>query len=230
MKNKISIICSVYNSSKWLPKYLDSVNNQFLNKFEIVFVDANSTDNSLSIINNYTFREGIKVKVIKEHSRVTIYKAWNIAIKNCKGDYIMNWNTDDLLYRSGLQTYSSYIKEYPEIDFFYSPCCVVNDQNFDSIVGLRNWPEYSHEALLQICIGGPFPMIKKSAVEKCGFFKEKYISSGDYEMWLNLSKKGFKFKKISDVLGCFYQRDNSISMNNLNAAQKEDREIQQLHK
>ena len=230
MKYKISVICSVYNSCEWLPKYLNSVNNQFHPEFEIVFVDANSNDNSLSIIKNYNFRDGIKTKVIEEEKRVGIYEAWNTAIKACDGEYIMNWNTDDLLYRSGLQTYASYIEEYPEIDFLYSPCCVVNDQNLNSIVELRNWPKYSHDRLLQICIGGPFPIMKKSAVEQCGYFKEKYISSGDYEMWLHLSKKGFKFKKIPDIIGCFYERENSVSIENLKAAQQEDIEIQQLHR
>tara|TARA_R100000231_G_C5324661_1_gene164485 strand:- start:383 stop:1075 length:693 start_codon:yes stop_codon:yes gene_type:complete len=229
MKYKISVICSVYNSCKWLPKYLNSVNDQFCREFEIVFIDANSNDNSLSLINNYNFRDGIKTTIIEQQERVSIYKAWNIGIKACEGEYIMNWNTDDLIYRSGLQTYSSYIERYPEVDFFYSPCCVINDQNLNSIVGLRNWPEYSHECLLKICIGGPFPIMKKSAVEQCGFFKEKYLSSGDYEMWLNLSKRGFTFKKIPDIIGCFYQREDSVSMDNLKMAQEEDREIQQLH-
>ena len=49
-------------------------------------------------------------------------------------------------------------------------------------------------------------------------------------MWLNLSKRGFKFKKIPDIIGCFYQREDSVSMDNLKIAQEEDREIQQLHK
>ena len=51
--SKISILCSNYNSSKWIDGYLKSINNQLLDCFEIIFVDANSTDNSLKTIKSF---------------------------------------------------------------------------------------------------------------------------------------------------------------------------------
>ena len=228
--SNISVICSVYNSSEWLSLYLKAVNNQFEPNFEIVFVDANSTDNSVQLIQDFKFREGIDVRLIKNEERISIYAAWNKGIKEARGRYVMNWNTDDLLYPSALQIYNQYIQKYPEIDFFYSPCCTMGSQDFDDITGLRNWPQYSHEILLHFCLGGPFPLVKKSAIEECGYFKEKYVSSGDYEMWLNLSQNGFNFKKIPEIVGCFYHREDSVSVKNLGTAQNEDREIQYNYK
>lgn len=228
--NFISVICSVYNSSKWLDVYLNCVNNQLKKEFEIVFIDANSTDNSVSIIENFKFREGIQHKIIKNSERISIYKAWNMGIEECLGEYIINWNTDDLLYPSALVTYSEYLKQNPFVDLFYSPCCIVNSQDYDSIIGLRNWPEHSHELLLKFCYCGPFPLVKKSAIQSVGYFNEKYKSSGDYDMWLKLSKAGFKFKKIPDIIGSFYQREDSVSVGGLEVAQAEDREIQNNNK
>ena len=63
-KYRISVICSVYNSSQWLPLYLEAVNDQFERNFEIVFVDANSTDDSVQLIRDFEFREGIEAKLI----------------------------------------------------------------------------------------------------------------------------------------------------------------------
>jgi len=228
--NLISVICSVYNSSKWLDVYLNCVNNQLKKEFEIVFIDANSTDNSVSIIENFKFREGIQYKIIKNSERISIYKAWNMGIQECLGEYVMNWNTDDLLYPSALVTYSEYLKQNPFVDLFYSPCCIVNSQSYDSVIGLRNWPEHSHELLLKFCYCGPFPLVKKSAIQSVGYFNENYKSSGDYDMWLKLSKKGFKFKKIPDIIGSFYQREDSVSTGDLVMAQAEDKEIQEKYK
>jgi len=228
--NLISVICSVYNSSKWLDVYLNCVNNQFEKEFEIIFIDANSSDNSVDIINNFNFRKGISKQIIKNSERITIYNAWNIGIKNASNPYIMNWNTDDLIYPSAIQTYSNYANKYPEIDLFYSPCCIINSQSYDSIVGLRNWPDYSHDLLLKFCYCGPFPLVKKKAIESVGYFNENYKSSGDYDMWLKLSKFGFKFKKISDIIGSFYQREDSVSVSGLELAQMEDKEIQEKYK
>lgn len=228
--SNISVICSVYNASKWLDIYLNAVNNQLQNEYEIIFIDANSSDSSVEIISNFNFRDGIKMQVIKNSERITIYKAWNIGIKNASNPYVMNWNTDDLLYPSAIQTYSNYAKKYPEIDLFYSPFSIINSQSYDSIVGLRNWPEHSHDLLLKFCYCGPFPLVKKAAIEKVGYFNDKYKSSGDYDMWLKLSKSNFKFKKIPDIIGSFYQREDSVSIDNINLAQKEDKEIQEKYK
>jgi glycosyltransferase involved in cell wall biosynthesis len=228
--NLISVICSVYNSSKWLDVYLNCVNNQLKKEFEIVFIDANSTDNSVSIIENFKFREGIQYKIIKNSERISIYKAWNMGIQECLGEYVMNWNTDDLLYPSALVTYSEYLNQNSFVDLFYSPCCIVNSQSYDSVIGLRNWPEHSHELLLKFCYCGPFPLVKKSAIQSVGYFNENYKSSGDYDMWLKLSKKGFKFKKIPDIIGSFYQREDSVSTGDLVIAQAEDKEIQEKYK
>ena len=103
----ISVIVSVYNAEKYLPKYLENVNNQFLKDFEIIFVDANSSDRSLKIIREFKPREGISAQILPQNSRITIYQAWNIAIKNSTQNYIINWNTDDILFPSALEMYQS---------------------------------------------------------------------------------------------------------------------------
>jgi glycosyltransferase involved in cell wall biosynthesis len=228
--SSISIICSVYNASKWLDVYLNAVNSQLEKKFEIIFIDAKSTDDSISIIENHKFREGIKYKIIKNSERISIYKAWNIGVNESSGEYVMNWNTDDLLYPCALTIYSEYVKQNPFIDLFYSPCCIINSQNYDSIIGIRNWPEHSHELLLKFCYCGPFPLVKKNAIQSVGYFNDKYKSSGDYDMWLKLSKAGFKFKKIPDIIGSFHQRGDSVSVGGLDLAQAEDKEIQNNYK
>jgi glycosyltransferase involved in cell wall biosynthesis len=227
--NKLSVICSVYNSSKYLNKYLDMVNSQFLKQFEIIFVDANSTDDSLEIINNYKFREGINSIILSEKSRITIYEAWNLAINISSGDYVMNWNTDDLLFPNALLTYFNYVKKFPNIDLFYSPCGVVSKHNYDNYSGIYNWPEHSHDILLKMCICGPFPLVRKKTIEDCGYFDTKYVSSSDYDMWLKISKNNYNFKKIPDIIGSFFHRPDSISNIKLKQAQIEDAEIQKNH-
>lgn len=225
----ISIICSIYNASNFLPAYLNHVNNQFLKNFEIIFVDANSSDDSVEIIEKFNFRKGILHKLIKEKTKISIYQAWNIAIKNCSGNYIVNWNADDILFPSALSTYKSYSQSFKDIDLFYGPCFLSLKHDAKFISNIYMWPEYSHQQLLQRCICGPFPLVKKIAVEKVGYFNENYVSSGDYDMWLKLSKNKFNFKKIPEVVGCFLDRPDSVSKSKISIAQQEDKEIQNLY-
>ena len=53
MNKKISVIIPIYNSSKTLKRTLDSVINQSYRNLEIVLVNDGSTDNSLSICEQY---------------------------------------------------------------------------------------------------------------------------------------------------------------------------------
>ena len=56
---KVTIVCSTFNSAKWIDGYLESVNNQLEDEFDIIFVDAGSSDGSWETITNYQFRQGI---------------------------------------------------------------------------------------------------------------------------------------------------------------------------
>ena len=77
----VTVICSNYNSAKWIDGYLRNINNQLLAEFDIIFVDANSTDGSLQTIKDVQFREGINKTVVESEKRITVYEAWNDAIK-----------------------------------------------------------------------------------------------------------------------------------------------------
>ena len=50
---KISVIMSVYNASKFLNEAIESILNQTYKNFEFIIIDDGSTDNSTQIIEKY---------------------------------------------------------------------------------------------------------------------------------------------------------------------------------
>ena len=54
---KISVIIPVYNAEKYLRECLDSVIGQALQDIEIICVDDGSTDNSLSVLQEYAVKD-----------------------------------------------------------------------------------------------------------------------------------------------------------------------------
>ena len=209
----ITVLCSTYNSSKWIEGYLEMINNQFLEKFDIIFVDANSTDGSLDTIKNFKFRQGIQPEIIKCNSRVPIYSAWNIAIERSRTPYVINVNTDDRLFPSGLQTMQEYAKKYSDVDMFYSSYVIVQDTEHQQRVRLSTPPIHRHDQLLIACYCGPFPLLKKQTIEEDGYFNPKYTISGDYEMWLRMSKKGRNLVRIDEAIGSYYHNPTGMSTN-----------------
>lgn len=230
----ISIICSNFNGARWLPDYLNTINCQYLEQFEIVIVDANSTDNSIEIINNHEFRKGVKHKLIKLRTRVNIYEAWNTAIKQSTGDYVMNYNVDDRLLPNALSTYNELIKLNPEVDLFYTSWFDCSDDQYSIISRVHRPPKFSHDALLQNCFIGPFPLVKRSVFEAIGFFNTDYYIIGDYEMWLRMSKHGMMFKPSPCVLGYYYRNPDGVSTANVPQRNRDqfeqDRRMRSIYK
>lgn len=226
-------MCSNYNSSKWIDGYLESINNQFLNNFSIIFVDANSTDGSLEKIKSFKFRKGIDVKIFEYKEKIGLYDAWNVAVKEAKTEYVMNYNTDDRLFPAALTTLTCYAIKHPDVDIFYQNAFITYSESHDPLSSFFIFTkDHTHEKLLQGCYCGPFPLLKRKSVEEVGYFNQRYTMSGDYDMWLRLSKAGKKFMRIQEYLGSYYNNPTGLSTNpeTRNKQWLEDCEIRELNK
>ncbi len=94
---KISVIVPVYNSEKTLVRCADSILNGTHKNIELIFINDESTDNSLEICLRYADRDG-RVKVInKENRGVSI--ARNEGVAAATGDYIAFVDSDDYVDR-----------------------------------------------------------------------------------------------------------------------------------
>ena len=230
----ISILCSVYNSSKYLDNYMRYINEQLLNSFEVVFVDADSSDDSVKKIEEFSFREGIKVKLIKCEEKIGVYAAWNVALENSTYDYVMNYNTDDKLFKSALLLLSMSAENSPEADVIYSDSFISTDLNHLHLSGWYHWNDANvKENLLGGCCVGPYPLLKKKSVIDAGKFDPSFSISGDYEMWCRMRSKGYKFLKLDEALGVYYHNPEGVSttndMDRHNEHLRQDMLIRQLY-
>ena len=110
MAPKISIVMAVYNKAPYLRESIESVIKQSFQDFELICIDAGSTDDSLLILQEY----GSKDPRIIVHS--TIYTAIPAVTKNygldrSKGEYIFILDADDYLSPDALQNMYSKAKE-----------------------------------------------------------------------------------------------------------------------
>ena len=99
MSVKISIIVPVFNSEDRLACCLDSFWQQGLNdkEFEVILVNDCSTDNSVSVIEDY-LKYHSNIKLINQEKNYGVSTSRNIGISHSIGDYIMFVDSDDFLY------------------------------------------------------------------------------------------------------------------------------------
>ena len=93
---KVSIIIPVYNSEKYLEECLDSVKNQTLSNIEIICINDASTDNSLSILEEYE-RKDKRIQIINLDENGGVSNARNIALDNINGKYVCFLDSDDFI-------------------------------------------------------------------------------------------------------------------------------------
>ena len=86
MKRKYSIIVPVYNVEKYINECLSSLINQTYKNIEIVVINDGSSDNSLSLIEEYS-RIDDRIRVIDQKNMGLGYTR-NVGIDNAVGDYI----------------------------------------------------------------------------------------------------------------------------------------------
>lgn len=231
--NNITAYCSTYNSIRFIDGYLENINNQACGGFDLIFIDAGSTDGSLERIKDFSFNKYINVSIY-EPGFLSVYGAWNFGVEKSTTPYVLNFNTDDRLSFYALATYEKYIEEYPEVDLFYGVHNFVGEIGGPPLPLGVQWANLTTQLLLEseeklfstINPCGPFPLVKRSSLIEAGPFDDYYFSSADYDMWYRMLSMGKNFKRIPEVIGDYYYRPDSVSQSNLKECEAHDQEIQ----
>lgn len=90
MKDLISVIIVNWNGKRWIEKCFDSLRGQTYKKFEVIFVDNASTDDSVAFVEqNYP-----EVIIIKSDENLGFAGGNNLGINKAQGEYILLLNSD----------------------------------------------------------------------------------------------------------------------------------------
>lgn len=92
---QISCITPIYNSADYLPECLNSVICQSLSGIESLCVDDGSTDDTLSLIEAFAFRDA-RIR-FAENCHQGAGRSRNLAIHNAKGEYLSFLDSDDCI-------------------------------------------------------------------------------------------------------------------------------------
>ena len=108
MGNLVSIIMNCRNGEQFLRESLNSIIAQTYKNWELIFVDNMSTDNSKKIFEEY---KDERFKYYKTNSDMNLGAARQIALNNCKGEFISFLDTDDLWEENKLEKQIPYFED-----------------------------------------------------------------------------------------------------------------------
>ena len=90
---KVSILIPCYNVEAYLPQCLDSIIKQTYRNLQIVLVDDGSSDNTLSIAQEYASRD-TRIEVYHQENQ-GVASTRNNLLDKVKGDYVLFVDSDD---------------------------------------------------------------------------------------------------------------------------------------
>ena len=215
---QISVIVSIYQPGALLDSFLGNLKEQSI--FEsaeivLVLVDPSVTERELAA----KFAES-NPNVIFEiiSSRITIYRAWNIAIEKCESPYITNMNIDDLRSPDSLEVQVKFMQLHPWVDVGFQDFYYLLDKDLDwtsvvNVGAMSQSPAVTLTELAWFGINPPHngPIWKRELHSKLGLFDENLRSAGDYEFWMRVVSQGGIFARIPKSTVGYYLNPDGMS-------------------
>lgn len=195
----ISVIIPAYNEEKTIEQTLNSlVSQDYKSKFEVIFVDNNSTDNTVKIAKSYTKKLPLKIFHEKTQGRGA---AKFCGAKHAKGEILAYLDADSQAFPNWLSVIDQSFKDKETIAIT-GPWEV-----HDLPDGFTKWflHNFQEEAMLPITLylghpdlNGMNMAIRKDIYEKSGGFNIHLNVHDDFDLAKRISKFG-KVKYIKEM-------------------------------
>ena len=203
---KISVLINSFNHGEHIKEAIRSVltQNYARNAYEIIVVDACSTDNTDNVLKRYNS----EITIIEQTERPGLAAGCNIGIQKCSGEYVVRLDADDVFCQNILLVEALFLDKNPEIDFVY-PDYLARKGNIEKRIRL---PKYDPEEIRERgdFLGGG-TMYRRGLFEKYGYYNECMRSIENYELVLRLMGNGATGLHIELPLFIYNLYENSMS-------------------
>jgi len=210
----VSIVVNCYNGEKYLRACIESILDQSYKNFELIFWDNQSTDRSKNIIHSYQDK---RIKYFCSLKHTTLYQARNLALKECKGDFISFLDVDDYYLKDKIAKQLLYFKD-ENIGVIYSNYYrYYEDINKKKLLTNKILPSgnLTQYILEESQISFMTVMIRKKSLDSLEFnFEPKYSIIGDYDLLYRLSFN-WDFYYINEPLAVYRIHDENFSKNSI---------------
>ncbi|MCW2119436.1 glycosyltransferase family 2 protein [Flavobacterium sp. 7A] len=208
MNPLVSIIVPCYNQAHFLDEALQSVLEQTYPNWECIIVNDGSPDHTEKVAKQWTKKDTRFVYLFKENGGLSSARNGGVIIS--KGEFILPLDSDDVLDPSYLTKLVPVLKKDSTLgiascysNFFYG--------TKKNIIFQMKPKGFENLYLLYVNQLIATSLYRKECWEQSGGYDEN-MKKGfeDWDFWLNVTKKGWKYIIIPEFL--FYYRKAQSSM------------------
>lgn len=205
MNSPVSVVMPARNAETTVSEAIESIRKQTFENLEIVLVDHDSSDNTLSIMKEAAGSDS-RIRVFRESG--TFIEAANRAWREAEGELIARMDSDDVSHPERIAAQVDFLSSNPGI----AGCgTLVNITKRDGEIegGYRRYESWvnsvvsSENIAAQRFVDSPLPnptsMIRRTVMRELGGYADPSWAE-DYDLWLRLLENGHRLGKVDRVL------------------------------
>ena len=209
MTPAVSVVMPVRNAARFLRAALDSVLGQTFTDFEIVVVDDDSTDESMSIVRAYT---DPRIRLVQTGRHVGVGAALNAGLRAAAADLVARQDADDVSEPDRLERQVPVFRSRPALALLGTQGTIIDEAGRPC--GLIDRSIEPASIRWYALLDNPFihtsVMFRPGVVEACGGYDEQPRLSQDYALWTRILA-GHEARNLPDRLVRYRVNEASVT-------------------
>ena len=204
----MTIVALCHNHTSFLREALDSILNQTYSPLEVWLVDDSSTDGSVDFLREYVAQNPAWHLLLLSEN-VGNCRAFNLAFHQSKGEFIIDFATDDVLLPERIaRQVAVFQAAAPTVGMVFSNAELIGEKG--QLLGLHHQPD-NHgrpqprpasgwvfaEVLRRYFISTPTMMMRRVCLEQLGGYDEA-LAYEDFDFWVRASRE-WQFTYLDEV-------------------------------
>lgn len=204
---KVSIVIATYNRATLLKRAIESVLLQTWTDWELIIVDDGSSDGTDEMVAAY-IASGVSIVYAQQPRNMGATEARNRGIQLAQGDYIMVWDSDDVLYPDALNVVMDVFAKDASLSIVSAECRQLKGEVVVPHVSLKTGVVTLSQILCKA-----LPACTKIRVARAEVFKQVKYEAKNIDFMVNgyLAEQG-TWMHLGVYLGDFYLESDTYSL------------------
>lgn len=219
LQMKLSVILPFYNAENTIARAVDSILKQTFTDFELILVDNNSTDKSLSIVQEIALANS-RIVIFREGQQGVSY-ACNRGLSLAIGELLARMDADDVSLPERLEKQVKFLDENPHIGVVATKVKHISAFPSEGMVRFVDWSntlisskQIAINAFVEQPVITPSLMWRRSVMPTADLFCHNNDVPEDYDAILNWLNNGVAIAKLPETLHHWHDSESRLTRTN----------------